>query len=135
MKSINRQLKSLHEHRQHVHKYLLQAIGDLLATRARRGLKTSLVKVKSHIGIRGNKIADKLAKYATQNWDVDMSGEHTEPYNDMVWLRTVVQDQEGNDCEGDFLRDTTNSLKKQYTANNDLETATRMRWWSMHGAK
>ena len=78
--------------------------------RARLGLQSSIVKVKSHIGIQGNTIADAVAGEATASVDIDLSGEHTEPYNDMAWLRRIEKDREGNECDGQFLRNLNDSL-------------------------
>ena len=89
MQSINKQLHNPNAHKHHQHKLLLQAIADMLVPRAQQGMCASIVKLKSHTGIRGNEAADALAKAATESWDVDSSNEHIEPYNDMVWLRNI----------------------------------------------
>ena len=46
------------------HKTLLLHISQVILRRANQGLKTFLFKVKSHIGIEGNEIADELANVA-----------------------------------------------------------------------
>ena len=112
MKGINRQLRNPQQLKYHVHKYLLKAIGDVLIERARLGLQSSIIKVKSHIGVQGNTIADAVAGEATASAEIDLSGEHTEPYKDMAWLRRVEKDQEGNDCDGQFLRNLNDSLQE-----------------------
>ena len=61
MKGMNRQLRNQQQLKHHVHKYLLKAIGDVLIERARLGLQGSIIKVKSHIGVQGNTIADAVA--------------------------------------------------------------------------
>ena len=43
------------------HRSLLEVIGRELVQRAQAGDETILLKVKSHIGIHGNEMADKLA--------------------------------------------------------------------------
>ena len=48
------------------HKVLLEEIADKLLQRAARGYYTTLIKVKSHIGIIGNEEADKLAFLAAK---------------------------------------------------------------------
>ena len=47
------------------HKVMLEDIVAQLLAGARKGLQTRILKVKSHIGIRGNEEADKLATAAT----------------------------------------------------------------------
>ena len=111
MKNINKQLRNPQKHNKHVYKNLLEAIAKLLLSRARQGLFTSLLKVKSHIGIHGNEIADQLAGEATESWEIHMSNQLVEPYNDMPWLRSITKDDHSNDCEGPFLRDLNDSLK------------------------
>ena len=46
------------------HEELVIIIVKILINRAKLGYQTTFIKVKSHIGIRGNEIADKLAKHA-----------------------------------------------------------------------
>ena len=43
---------------------LIQKIAKIMLGRSKQGLKTTMIKVKSHIGIEGNEIADKLANVA-----------------------------------------------------------------------
>ena len=111
MKSINKQPRNPHKHNEHVHKNLLEAIAKLLLSRARRALSTSLFKVKSHIGIHGNELADQIAGGATESWEIDMSNHFVEPYDDMPWLRSITKDDHGSDREDPFLRDLRDSLK------------------------
>ena len=40
-------------------------------------------------------IADALAVKATKEWDVDMSGDYTEPSGDMVWVTKFVYAETG----------------------------------------
>ena len=112
MQSINKQLHNPNAHKYHLHKHLLQAIADMLVSRAQQEMHTSIVKIKSHTGIRGNEAADALAKAATESWDVNSSNEHIEPYNDMLWLRKIEYDDIGHARDGFFLRDLTGSLKE-----------------------
>ena len=48
-------------------KVMLEDIVAQLIARARKGLRTRIMKVKSHIGIQGNEEADKLATAATDS--------------------------------------------------------------------
>ncbi len=90
MQGINEHLQSPEAHRYHKHKNLFEAIIKQLLIRAQRQQHTSIVKVKSHIQIRENEIADALAVEATREWDVDMSGEYIERFGDMVWVTKSV---------------------------------------------
>ena len=58
-------------------------------------------------------VADHLANDATENRDVDLANEHTEPCNDMPWLRKIRKDEDGNDCDGPSVRDLRGSLKRR----------------------
>jgi len=80
---------------------------DLLLCRARQGLYSSLATVESHIGITGNEVADQLANDATEQWDLDLANEHTEPYGDMPWLRIVNLFKSGNHVGHTRLSQTT----------------------------
>ena len=46
------------------HMLLLRKIADMLLMRSNDGLSTCIIKVKSHVGIAGNKAADKSANAA-----------------------------------------------------------------------
>jgi ribonuclease HI len=53
----------------HHHSILLRGITDLLEERRRRGLRTTLHKLRGHTNIRGNDLADAAAKMAVTNFD------------------------------------------------------------------
>jgi len=55
--------------RYHHHKLLLDSITDLLETRRLSGLRTTLHKIRAHINIRGNDLADAAAKPAVTHYD------------------------------------------------------------------
>ena len=48
---------------------MLDSITDLLETRQRSGLSTTLHKIRAHTNIRGNDLADAAAKLAVTNYD------------------------------------------------------------------
>ena len=53
----------------HHHNLLLESITDLLATRQRSGLGTTLHKIRAHTNIRGNDLVDAAAKLAVTHDD------------------------------------------------------------------
>ena len=59
---LNRQVRSLVQNTESTHKVLLHAMAERVLERARRGLHTRMIKVKSHVGIQGNEKADELAR-------------------------------------------------------------------------
>jgi len=60
----------------HHHMLLLQSISNLLETRREKGYSTSLRKIRAHIHIRGNDLADAAAKLAVTNFDT-LPGDQT----------------------------------------------------------
>ena len=62
----------------------LQAITERMLTCAVQDFHTSIVKVKSHIGVTGNEILNQLAVAATESWDIDVSDLHTESYEEPI---------------------------------------------------
>ena len=76
MQKINKQLRAPAQSKDDCHRPMLQAIVQLITDRANNGLMTT---VKSHIGIHGNEMADRLANEAaeeyikTRHFDRDVS--------------------------------------------------------------
>jgi len=61
MQNIGMHLRSLSATVDDCHRSLLEAIGHEIMQQVQAGGETILLKVKSHIGIHGNEMADKLA--------------------------------------------------------------------------
>jgi len=120
MQSIKEHLQNPEAHKHNKHKNLFRAIIKQLLTRAQRQQNTSIVKVKSHIQIRGNEIADALAVEATKEWDVDMRGDYTEPFGDMVWVTKSVYDENGEVTGAQYLSDLGPALKTAIHRNKRL---------------
>ncbi len=53
----------------HHHRLLLESISDLLETRQRAGLSTTIHKIRAHTKIRGNDLADAAAKLAVTRYE------------------------------------------------------------------
>ena len=53
----------------HHHRLLLDSITDLLETRQRLGMSTTLHKIRAHTNIRGNDLADEAAKLPVTHYD------------------------------------------------------------------
>ncbi len=88
--------------------------------RAQAGDGTILLKVKSHIGIHSNEMADKLANEAAdeccmgKHFDYDLSNDYTLPLRDKYWLQQTIQVQteEGPAVIRACIRDLDDSLRK-----------------------
>ena len=111
MQAVNAQLRNPNDHKYHVLKYMLQAIADIILDRAELGRHTSILKVRSHTGIDGNDSADILANQAGDAWDVDISGELIEPYDDMFWIKQSFKDSQGVESSEQFLRNLQDCAK------------------------
>ena len=61
MQAIYKHIHNPLGNKSNTHEVLLKAIATSLLQRAHQGLDTTIIKVKSHIGIEGNEIVDRLA--------------------------------------------------------------------------
>ena len=64
MQAIHKQIHNPNGNISNTHEELLKAIATSLLQRVHQGLDTTIIKVKSHIGIEGNELVDKLANDA-----------------------------------------------------------------------
>ncbi len=100
MQKIGMHLRSPSSTVDDCHRPLLEAIGHELTQRAQVGDETILLKVKSHIGIHGNEMADKLANETadeccmSRHFDFDLSNDYTQPFKDKFWLQQITQVQD-----------------------------------------
>ena len=67
MQKMNKHLRAPAQTKDDCHQPLLQTITALIVERVKAGLVTTIMKVKSHIGIHGNEMADKLANEAAED--------------------------------------------------------------------
>lgn len=122
------------------HQPMLKAIVQLLRTRARANLKPTLMKVKSHTGIKGKEMADKLATQAAQraatngNFNTDVSQDGSpQRLNDKFWPKHKVTHQNSRGEEitrWQYVRDLKASLKAVVEDNGQ---ATKTLYTSAHG--
>ena len=73
MHAIHKQIHNPRGNQYNTHRELLRPIASALLHRAQTGLRTDIIKVKSHIGIEGNEVADKLANAARDPSACDVS--------------------------------------------------------------
>ena len=97
MQKINKHLRAPAQTKDDCHRPLLQAITTLIVERAKTGPTTKIMKVKSHIGIHDNEMADKLANEAAEEctkarqFDRDVSQEFCETFKDKLWIQHEIQ--------------------------------------------
>ena len=123
MQAIKEHLENPETHRYHKHTRLFQAIYNKVLLRTRDSQHTFLVKVKSHIGNRGNEIAEALALEATKEWDIDLSEHHTAPLNHMIWVTKLLYDETGVVNGAPVLADLQGSLRNAIHGKQQLGQA------------
>jgi len=108
MEKIGMHLRSPSSTVDDCHRPLLEAIGHEIMQRAQAGDETILLK--SHIGIHGNEMADKLANEAAD----DLSNDYTQLFKDKFWFQHTIQVQtaEGPAETKACIRDLDDSLRK-----------------------
>ena len=119
---INRGLRRPHTLRHAKHRDLINGIIDAVTSRARFGYTTRFIKVKAHTGIKGNELADKIAKEAVDiNWQAITAHNvsiGTDPYGSMFWLAT-------NSHTGDDAASNGPPLPHRYVHNLNQDLAAR----------
>ena len=130
MQKINKHLQAPAQTKDDCHQPLLHAyvITSLIVHRAKTGLTTKIMKVKSHIGIHGNEMADKLANEAAEactkarQFDRDVSQEYCKPFKDKFWIQHEIQvpTTTGTSARLESLRDLHTSLSQNLHAKYKL---------------
>ena len=128
MQKINKHLRAPAQTKDDCHRPLLQAITKLIVERAKTGLTTKIMKVKSHKGIHGNEMADKLANEAAEEctkarqFDRDVLQEYCEPFKDKFWIQHEIQvpTTTGTSKKLESLRDLHNNLSQKVHAKYKL---------------
>ena len=117
MHAIHKQIHNPRGNQYNTHKELLKAIALALLRRAQNGLCTEIIKVKSHIGIEGNEVADKLANAAREPDACDVSydvghlahqGEH--------WPVLIAHPQRDQARHGDRMAGNLQASLKRHIA-------------------
>ena len=120
MQKIGMHLRSPSSTVDDCHRPLLEAIGHEIMRRAQAGDETILLKVKSHIGIHGNEMADQLANEAadecsmSRHFDYDLSNDYTQPFKGTFCFQHTIQVQtaEGPAATKACIRDLDDSLSQ-----------------------
>ena len=96
----------------HKHRHLLEEITGRLVQRSRKGLHTTMLKVKSHIGIAGNEAADELANRAAaaSHTPHTITG-GTHPYQHLYWPMLKMKNTETGEEENRLCSNLNAQLK------------------------
>ena len=82
------------------------------------------MKFKTNIGIHINEMADRLPNEAAEahQWDFDLSGDFTEPFEDKYWPQRVTEQRTatGTVTRREYVRDLDNALKEAVHENHRL---------------
>ena len=114
MHMIQDQLFNPSKLRNSPHSRLLSAIGNVLRDRARAKVYTTIVKVKSHIGVHGNEMADKLANAAREATDVTISiGNEGHAHHCWPHFVSISEQAEQHVSQRRSATDLCKSIKRQ----------------------
>jgi hypothetical protein len=96
MHLIRKHMTNPDKHDMHKHRHVLTAICAILSNRAQAHQQTEIIKVKSHIGIKGNEEADRLAGLATDPANCNVQGQPgTDPYTNATWPQLASKTEQG----------------------------------------
>ena len=97
MQKMCKQSDSPHQTKDYCHQSMLEAIVALVIGREQTGRLTRIMKVKSHIGIHGNEMADVLANEAevcmkARQFNCDVSQDFYNPFKHKLWMQQKGQE-------------------------------------------
>ena len=121
---IARDIRSPARNIESKHRVLINEIARLVLHRAKEGRDTTIIKVKSHSGIKGNDMADKLANEAALGNTTHATSIGNQAFEGINWPQIIAdektsptaadgdEDMEGN-TEGYMLNNLHTALKEQ----------------------
>jgi hypothetical protein len=117
---INRGLRRPHTLRHAKHRDLIIGIIGCVKQRASGSYITQFIKVKSHTGIKGNELADSIAKAAVDISSQELTAHDVsignDPYATMFWLSSANSDDNAS----------AQPLPHRYVHNLKQDLATRV---------